>query len=239
MRNPIFIDGSGVLCAVGYLISQTLGIEYAKKIDTLFHGCRIKDMDLSRIPFVLEWANEYGLDLEDLAKIQPGYGGILEYSLFQLLLNFIALLLNLAVVVYSALLAEDESDAYILSILISSSIFSFVYLCCRCSLGCISIKLQFVSSMFFLCNSVAYIALIYLADGSTNTNYSSINILIWCTIGFSFVFSILSALSVQWYKETSQRYSDNLRKMLEMENNSQMSLFTKINTIKNNFLESD
>lgn len=72
-RKPCFIDRDGKICAVGYLIEKTAGIDVAKKINALHQYDYIKDMQEE---IVVAWAEENGLSLEECALIQPTYGGM-------------------------------------------------------------------------------------------------------------------------------------------------------------------
>lgn len=69
-RRPCFIDDEGKICAVGYLVEQTLGREVAEAINDQFQYATIGEMDLD---FLGEWMSEYGVTLRDLATIQPTY----------------------------------------------------------------------------------------------------------------------------------------------------------------------
>lgn len=70
-RRPCFIDANGNICAVGYLIQQTKGHELAETINKKHQYDFLTDMNE---PAIEEWANEYGLTLEECAMIQPTYG---------------------------------------------------------------------------------------------------------------------------------------------------------------------
>ena len=70
-RRPCFIDADGNICAVGYLIEQTKGRELAELINEKHQYDFLLDM---HEPAIEEWANEYGLTLEECAMIQPTYG---------------------------------------------------------------------------------------------------------------------------------------------------------------------
>lgn len=71
-RKPCFIDREGNICAVGYLVEQTVGRDIAEAINKDHQYDFIADMNE---PVVEDWANEYGLTLEECAIIQPAYGG--------------------------------------------------------------------------------------------------------------------------------------------------------------------
>ncbi len=69
--RPCFIDTvSGNICAVGYLIAQTEGIELAQKINKKYQYEYIKNM---KLPEVEAWTQKYGMSIDDCAMIQPSY----------------------------------------------------------------------------------------------------------------------------------------------------------------------
>lgn len=69
-RRPVFIDEAGNLCAVGYLIAQTEGLEAAKKINREHKFDYIKDID----PKLIDgWLAENGITKKEAAMIQPAY----------------------------------------------------------------------------------------------------------------------------------------------------------------------
>jgi hypothetical protein len=72
-RKPCFIDRDRKICAVGYLVEKTEGRNVAEKINAEHQYEFIEEMNES---IVAEWANEYGLSLEECAMIQPTYGGL-------------------------------------------------------------------------------------------------------------------------------------------------------------------
>lgn len=69
-RRPCFIDESGTICAVGYLVEQTAGKELAERINHLFQYDKISNMIL---PELTRWIFESGLTAEEIATIQPTY----------------------------------------------------------------------------------------------------------------------------------------------------------------------
>jgi hypothetical protein len=71
IRRPCFIDNHGNICAVGYLIEKTIGRSVAEAINRKHQYDYIADM---KEPVIFQWANEYGLTLEECAMIQPSYG---------------------------------------------------------------------------------------------------------------------------------------------------------------------
>ncbi|MCR6722047.1 MAG: hypothetical protein NVV59_17565 [Chitinophagaceae bacterium] len=70
-RRPCFIDDEGNICAVGYLLAASRGWDVAASINERFQYEYLTDMDE---PLLAEWANNYGLSLEECAMIQPTYG---------------------------------------------------------------------------------------------------------------------------------------------------------------------
>lgn len=69
-RTPVFIDEEGRLCAVGYLIAESEGLEAAEKIDERFHLAYVEEIDA---PMLEEWAEAHGFTRHELAMIQPMY----------------------------------------------------------------------------------------------------------------------------------------------------------------------
>jgi len=130
-RRSIFIDNEGRLCAVGYLIAKTAGLDKAQIIDKLYHDEIVKNMDIRKIPFVESWCCEYGLDLDDLALIQPGYDGILTVSPLFLVGSWLFIITSLGFIIYSwwllsVLVNPLAGTILILQILIISSIIMLV-----------------------------------------------------------------------------------------------------------------
>ena len=72
-RRPCFIDKNGNICAVGYLIEQTAGREFAEKINASFQYSYLLDIDL---PELANWVAKSGLTLKECAMIQPAYSQI-------------------------------------------------------------------------------------------------------------------------------------------------------------------
>ena len=72
-RKPCFIDRDGNICAVGYLVEMTAGREVAEQINERHQYDYIADMHEESVN---NWANEYGLSMEECAMIQPSYGGL-------------------------------------------------------------------------------------------------------------------------------------------------------------------
>jgi len=95
-RRPVFIDASGVHCAVGYLMQKTGHGELAQEIDSNNKFVLVEKLVNKR---AAAWMNEYGLSKEEAAVIQPGYRweeysmilerssyGILDYVWFLLMI---------------------------------------------------------------------------------------------------------------------------------------------------------
>lgn len=69
-RRPVFIDRDGNLCAVGYLIARTEGLEAAKQINQHHKFDYIQDID----PKLIDgWLAENGITKTEAAMIQPAY----------------------------------------------------------------------------------------------------------------------------------------------------------------------
>jgi len=69
-RKPCFIDQTGNICAVGYLIEKSAGRQVAENVNELFQYDYIEDMNDK---VVVEWMKVNGLTLEECAMIQPTY----------------------------------------------------------------------------------------------------------------------------------------------------------------------
>lgn len=69
-RRPCFIDGHGIICAVGYLVEQSARRELAEKINVQHQYDHIQDMAL---PELDRWIQASGLTKEECAMIQPTY----------------------------------------------------------------------------------------------------------------------------------------------------------------------
>lgn len=76
-RIPCFIDRTGSICAVGYLIEQTAGPEVAQAINNKYQYDLIMEMD---DPAVDGWIAQSGLTKEECAMIQPSYWGTPTYQ---------------------------------------------------------------------------------------------------------------------------------------------------------------
>ncbi len=70
-RRPCFIDASGNICAVGYLLQETSGRAAAEAINAKHQYAYVMDM---HEPALEQWAGDNGLTLEECAMIQPTYG---------------------------------------------------------------------------------------------------------------------------------------------------------------------
>jgi hypothetical protein len=70
-RVPCFIDKSGRICAVGYLVEKTAGRDVAEKINSKFKYEELLAMN-DRV--LDEWIAFSGLTKEECAMIQPSYG---------------------------------------------------------------------------------------------------------------------------------------------------------------------
>jgi hypothetical protein len=74
-RRPVFIDETGNICAVGYLVQQSAGRELAESISKEFKYAFIPEIESTEFDL---WAEQSGFTPEELAMIQPMYGTI-EY----------------------------------------------------------------------------------------------------------------------------------------------------------------
>lgn len=73
-RNPVFVDDTGNVCAVGALIEATHpeGRALVEKIAARHRHDFLEDIDMAE---VLAWVEGSGFTLTELASIQPGYMG--------------------------------------------------------------------------------------------------------------------------------------------------------------------
>ena len=69
-RRPCFIDASGTICAVGYLVERTAGRNLAESINRQWHSAFVSEMVE---PSIEAWMERSGLTVEEFAMIQPGY----------------------------------------------------------------------------------------------------------------------------------------------------------------------
>jgi len=70
-RIPFFIDYANTACAVGYIMQGTGYEALAQNIAETQNNAYVKEMIDDNI---LEWANNYGFTVDELALIQPSYG---------------------------------------------------------------------------------------------------------------------------------------------------------------------
>lgn len=70
-RKPCFIDKTGNICAVGYLIEMTVGRAVSEKINAKYQYEYVLNMNEE---FLDSWMHEYGLTKLECAMIQPSYG---------------------------------------------------------------------------------------------------------------------------------------------------------------------
>lgn len=73
-RSPVFIDASGAICAVGYLIERSAGRPLAEQIAAHHRLAFLEDI-AAAMPEVGAWVKSSGFTLDELASIQPGYQG--------------------------------------------------------------------------------------------------------------------------------------------------------------------
>jgi len=71
-RSPVFVDGLGHFCAVGYLIEPSSGHALVDRIATPHLTDFMEDI-ADAMPAVAAWVADSGLSLDELASIQPGY----------------------------------------------------------------------------------------------------------------------------------------------------------------------
>ncbi len=70
-RRPTFIDTTGAICAVGYLVEKTAGRAVAEQVAARHKYAFIPEID---DPVFLEWVDASGFTIQELAMIQPQYG---------------------------------------------------------------------------------------------------------------------------------------------------------------------
>ncbi len=70
-RRPCFLDNEGRICAVGYLVQQTAGMDLVHSINNAFQYDKIFDMNH---PGLQDWVAKSGFSLKEIATIQPTYG---------------------------------------------------------------------------------------------------------------------------------------------------------------------
>ena len=71
-KTPVFIDRKGTHCAVGYLMMQSGRDDLARQIDKEQKFAYVAEIGVNGVK---EWAAENGFTLDELAWIQPTYGG--------------------------------------------------------------------------------------------------------------------------------------------------------------------
>lgn len=76
-RRPIFIDGRGVHCAVGYLIKESGSPELSRHISRNMNDAYVLEMDDQ---YLNEWVSQSGFTPQELAWIQPGYFQPVDYE---------------------------------------------------------------------------------------------------------------------------------------------------------------
>jgi hypothetical protein len=74
-NRPVFIDGRGRICAVGYLFATARGYEMARRVAARHKYDFISEID---DPALLAWARASGLTLTELALIQPSYPSVVS-----------------------------------------------------------------------------------------------------------------------------------------------------------------
>jgi hypothetical protein len=68
--EPCFIDRDGAVCAVGYLVEQSVGRDVAEKINARYHFATVKKIDA---PELAGWIEHSGLTKAEVVTIQgPG-----------------------------------------------------------------------------------------------------------------------------------------------------------------------
>lgn len=100
-RTPIFIDESGVHCAVGYLMQQTGYADLAAELNSSDPFVLVENLQNDA---AASWLGEHGFSREEASLIQPGYGGFViervSYSFQDKLLAAATLILSLILVVF-------------------------------------------------------------------------------------------------------------------------------------------
>ena len=71
-RKPCFIDKDNTICAVGYLVEQTVNRQTAEYINSKFKYEEVLGMHDDVLD---KWISTSGLSKEEVAMIQPTYGG--------------------------------------------------------------------------------------------------------------------------------------------------------------------
>ena len=78
-RRPCFIDSVGRICAVGYLMEQTIGREAAEAINQEYKYAFVGEM---QGPMLSDWISGSGLSPQEFAMIQPAYGPVIQSPVF-------------------------------------------------------------------------------------------------------------------------------------------------------------
>jgi len=71
-RQPYFIDTENTHCAVGYLMKMSGAEEMAKQISSIQNYNYLIDIHHTKL---MDWVSKTGLTFDELALIQPSYGG--------------------------------------------------------------------------------------------------------------------------------------------------------------------
>ncbi len=83
-RQPYFIDKFNTYCAVGYLMKMNGADNMARQIQNKQNFSYL--FDISH-PQLMDWVSKSGLTLDELALIQPGYGGEMPVTLLEMHYN--------------------------------------------------------------------------------------------------------------------------------------------------------
>lgn len=76
-RRPTFIDIDGNICAVGYLVQQTVGQAAAENINSGYKYGYVMEMNSDLLD---NWLTTYGLSKKEAAMIQPSYAPVVIES---------------------------------------------------------------------------------------------------------------------------------------------------------------
>lgn len=71
-RAPVFVDDAGVRCAVAHLVART-DPDLVETVRRTCNGAWIEEMP---VPALGAWADDHGLTIRDLARIQPSYSPV-------------------------------------------------------------------------------------------------------------------------------------------------------------------
>jgi hypothetical protein len=83
-RQPYFIDKNNTYCAVGYLMKESGANDIAKEISKNQNYDYLLNI---QHPKLMEWIENSGLSINELALIQPGYGGEWPSAIMELHYN--------------------------------------------------------------------------------------------------------------------------------------------------------